>query len=377
MTNHPQCEACKNPTNQECNKDCIFAPYFPPEKSQEFSLLLQVYGEKEVAELLKKQEDPKIRETILKSLLIEAKARLNDPLFGSAGLVSALNKRLDEAGKLLFNAKKELASYIGDDTGLPTYIPPIRLTNHPQCGACKNLNQECNKDCIFAPYFPPGKSQEFSVLRQVYGEKGVEKILKKQEDPKILEDILKSLVYEAEARLNDAVYGAAGYVSILQQRLLEVSEQLFNAKKELSSYIGEEDAGLPTYIPPVKLQQQLNPYSLIPSPPILTFGPYAAVRWDQPGIDQEVTTAVATLHNHGIPTAIPLRKKGPPPDLQQQKPRQQDFKGKRDPLPLDHGLNKTDGRSSQIDQSPVNHCIYINSSHERDSRKRKREEILV
>ncbi|KAL3583703.1 hypothetical protein D5086_014764 [Populus alba] len=160
-------------------------------------------------------------------------------------------------------------------------------------------------------------------------------------------ETLKSLFYEAGARLEHPVYGSAGYVYSLQRQIVKVNEHLFNAKKELASYIGEEHAGLPSYSPPIRLQKQLNPSSSFPSPPILKSAPHAALKWDLSKIDRkeiDFFTAAATLHHQGIPTEIPLiTNNGPTPDLRQQK--QQDFEGEAD-LTLDHELDTMDHSSS-------------------------------
>ncbi|KAJ6740265.1 LOB DOMAIN-CONTAINING PROTEIN 4-RELATED [Salix purpurea] len=211
------------------------------------------------------------------------------------------------------------------------------MTKRPRCGACRNLDKECKKNCIFAPYFPPEKSQEFSLIQQVYSEKEVEKLLKKHGDPTICGDILESLLYEARARLENPVCGSAGYVYCLQQQIVEAKIQLCNAKRELSSYIGEELAGFPTYIPPIRLQNQLNPPSSFPSPPILKSSPYAAVKWDLPKFDRkeiDIFTAAATLHHQGIPTTTETLTSSPYA-----------------------AVNNTDHRSSQIDESPANYCL--------------------
>ncbi|RVX23569.1 LOB domain-containing protein 36 [Vitis vinifera] len=66
---------------------------------------------------------------------------------------------------------------------------------------------------------------------------------------------VNSLAYEAEARLRDPVYGCVGLISILQQRLKQVQNDLFTAKKELSAYIGPS-AMLPIPQPAGCLPQQ-------------------------------------------------------------------------------------------------------------------------
>ncbi|KAG6768059.1 hypothetical protein NC652_018786 [Populus alba x Populus x berolinensis] len=122
-------------------------------------------------------------------------------------------------------------------------------------------------------------------------------------------ETLKSLFYEARARLEHPVYGSAGHVYSLQRQIVKVNEHLFNAKKELASYI--------------------------------------ALKWDLSKIDRkeiDLFTTAATLHHQGIPTEIPLiTNNGPTPDLRQQK--QQDFEGEAD-LTLDHELDTMDHSSS-------------------------------
>ncbi|XP_019444707.1 PREDICTED: LOB domain-containing protein 36-like isoform X1 [Lupinus angustifolius] len=61
------------------------------------------------------------------------------------------------------------------------------------------------------------------------------------------DDAVKSLAYEAEARLRDPVYGCVGLISVLQHRLRQIQMELSNAKKELATYIGPHALqGMPT-----------------------------------------------------------------------------------------------------------------------------------
>ena len=54
------------------------------------------------------------------------------------------------------------------------------------------------------------------------------------------EDAVNSLAYEAEARLQDPVYGCVVLIFILQHKLKQMQHDLNNAKKELSTYIGPQ-----------------------------------------------------------------------------------------------------------------------------------------
>jgi len=71
----------------------------------------------------------------------------------------------------------------------------------------------------------------------VFGASNVTKLLNELNASQ-REDAVNSLAYEADARLRDPVYGCVGLISILQHRLKLVQSDLYNAKKELATYIG-------------------------------------------------------------------------------------------------------------------------------------------
>ncbi|WOG91047.1 hypothetical protein DCAR_0310295 [Daucus carota subsp. sativus] len=113
-------------------------------------------------------------------------------------------------------------------------------SNSP-CAACKLLRRKCTQECVFAPYFPPDQPQKFANVHKVFGASNVAKLL--NDLPAVQrEDAVNSLAYEADARLRDPIYGCVGLISILQHKLKQVQMELYNAKKELSTYIGPYDA---------------------------------------------------------------------------------------------------------------------------------------
>ncbi|KAI9165946.1 hypothetical protein LWI28_023324 [Acer negundo] len=111
-------------------------------------------------------------------------------------------------------------------------------SNSP-CAACKFRRQKCTQECVFAPYFPPENTQKFAKVHEVFGASNVAKLLNEL-GPNLREDAVNSLAYEADMRLRDPVYGCVGLISILQHRLKIVQNDLYNAKKELSTYIGPQ-----------------------------------------------------------------------------------------------------------------------------------------
>lgn len=111
-------------------------------------------------------------------------------------------------------------------------------SNSP-CAACKFTRRKCIQECVFAPYFPPDQPQKFSNVHKVFGASNVAKLLNEL-SANLREDAVNSLAYEAEARLRDPVYGCVGLISILQHRLKQVQTDLYNAKKELATYVGPQ-----------------------------------------------------------------------------------------------------------------------------------------
>ncbi|KAK1393619.1 LOB domain-containing protein [Heracleum sosnowskyi] len=142
-------------------------------------------------------------------------------------------------------------------------------SNSP-CAACKLLRRKCTQECVFAPYFPPDQPQKFANVHKVFGASNVAKLLNDLPATQ-REDAVNSLAYEADARLRDPIYGCVGLISILQHKLKQVQMDLFNAKKELSAYIGPS-AMLPilpapgNFIPPYQQQpSQMMPYNMQPA----------------------------------------------------------------------------------------------------------------
>ncbi|KAK4859120.1 hypothetical protein QYF36_027176 [Acer negundo] len=109
---------------------------------------------------------------------------------------------------------------------------------HP-CAACKFRRQKCTQECVFAPYFTPDQPQKFAKVHEVFGASNVAKLLNEL-GANLREDAVNSLAYEADMQLRDPVYRCVGLLSILQHRLKLVQNDLYNAKKELSTYIGPQ-----------------------------------------------------------------------------------------------------------------------------------------
>ncbi|XP_022846466.1 LOB domain-containing protein 1-like [Olea europaea var. sylvestris] len=114
----------------------------------------------------------------------------------------------------------------------PSPIPPPPPPVVSPCSACKILRRRCVEKCVLAPYFPPSDPLKFTTAHRVYGASNIIKLL--QELPEALRvDAVSSMVYEANARLRDPVYGSAGVISQLQNQVNELQQQLAMAQAEI------------------------------------------------------------------------------------------------------------------------------------------------
>ncbi|KAJ7959602.1 putative LOB domain-containing protein [Quillaja saponaria] len=106
------------------------------------------------------------------------------------------------------------------------------MVGNSPCASCKLLRRRCAKDCIFAPYFPSDDPHKFAIVHKIFGASNVSKML--QELPvHQREDAVSSLVYEANARIRDPVYGCVGAISYLQNQVSELQMQLAVAQAEV------------------------------------------------------------------------------------------------------------------------------------------------
>ncbi|KAL4289857.1 hypothetical protein GQ457_14G026220 [Hibiscus cannabinus] len=110
------------------------------------------------------------------------------------------------------------------------------------CAACKLLKRRCGPNCIFAPYFRSDEPKKFAKVHKVFGASNVSKILVEVPEEQ-REDTVNSLAYEAEARLQDPVYGCIGAIALLQRRMIELQHDLALARARLARYATTYSAG--------------------------------------------------------------------------------------------------------------------------------------
>ncbi|KAI5670458.1 hypothetical protein M9H77_10822 [Catharanthus roseus] len=114
------------------------------------------------------------------------------------------------------------------------------------CAACKFLKRKCILNCQFAPYFRSDEPKKFAKVHKVFGASNVSKILNEVPEEQ-REDTVNSLVYEAEVRLKDPVYGCIGAIASLQKKMFELQHDLLLARARLA-YCVTTTAKLPAAV---------------------------------------------------------------------------------------------------------------------------------
>ncbi|KAB5544401.1 hypothetical protein DKX38_012513 [Salix brachista] len=126
------------------------------------------------------------------------------------------------------------------------------------CASCKLLRRRCAKDCIFAPYFPSDDPHKFAIVHKVFGASNVSKMLQVfslslsfslniQELPVHQRaDAVSSLVYEANARVRDPVYGCVGAISYLQNQVSQLQMQLAVAQADILCIQMQHEPAMPS-----------------------------------------------------------------------------------------------------------------------------------
>ncbi|KAF5446600.1 hypothetical protein F2P56_032215 [Juglans regia] len=161
--------------------------------------------------------------------------------------------------------------------------PSGTLNTLTPCAACKLLRRRCAEECPFSPYFSPHEPQKFAAVHRVFGASNVSKMLMEVPESQRA-DTANSLVYEANLRLRDPVYGCMGAISALQQQIQTLQAELNAVRAEMlqhkfSNFIPSSPAALVSsgaapvsisHAPPhTTLSRPPSPPPPPPNPPVL------------------------------------------------------------------------------------------------------------
>ncbi|KAF5751310.1 LOB domain-containing protein 15 [Tripterygium wilfordii] len=157
--------------------------------------------------------------------------------------------RFDEIGKKIkrdLDPTKNTAASESDQTMGRRHIlgpgpGPATLNTITPCAACKLLRRRCAEECPFSPYFSPHEPHKFAAVHKVFGASNVSKLLLDVPENQ-RSDAANSLVYEANLRLRDPVYGCMGAISSLQHQIQSLQAELNAVREQLLEYKYKEAA---------------------------------------------------------------------------------------------------------------------------------------
>ncbi|XP_021297096.1 LOB domain-containing protein 15 [Herrania umbratica] len=146
--------------------------------------------------------------------------------------MSRERERFDEVGKKITREVDVSSHHMGRRHMLG---PLGTLNTITPCAACKLLRRRCAQECPFSPYFSPHEPQKFASVHKVFGASNVSKMLMEVPESQRA-DAVNSLVYEANVRLRDPVYGCMGAISALQQQVQSLQAELNAVRAEILKY---------------------------------------------------------------------------------------------------------------------------------------------
>ncbi|TVU36654.1 hypothetical protein EJB05_18597, partial [Eragrostis curvula] len=163
---------------------------------------------------------------------------MQQTLSNSSACWASTRERLDEIGKKI-KREPEAAGIAASASTAPAENPVPRrlglggaLNTVTPCAACKLLRRRCAQECPFAPYFSPHEPHKFAAVHKVFGASNVSKMLLEVPEAERA-DAASSLVYEANLRLRDPVYGCMGAISVLQQQVNALEAELDAVRAEI------------------------------------------------------------------------------------------------------------------------------------------------
>ncbi|KAJ3679933.1 hypothetical protein LUZ60_016211 [Juncus effusus] len=115
------------------------------------------------------------------------------------------------------------------------------------CGACKFLRRKCVRGCVFAPYFSHEQgAAHFGAIHRVFGASNASKLLT-QLPVSDRPEAAASISYEAQARIQDPVYGCVAHIFALQQQVISLQAQVTSLKAQATQrQMNNSSSSVPT-----------------------------------------------------------------------------------------------------------------------------------
>ncbi|TVU44685.1 hypothetical protein EJB05_04134, partial [Eragrostis curvula] len=110
-----RCAACKN-QRRKCAHDCILAPYFPASDPQRYACVQRIFGASNIARMLQSlpvHDRGKAADT----MAMEAHRRVQDPVYGCAGVIARLQDEIRAVQSELARTEAQIAVHAAAAAG--------------------------------------------------------------------------------------------------------------------------------------------------------------------------------------------------------------------------------------------------------------------
>uniref|UniRef100_A0A0E0KJZ4 LOB domain-containing protein n=1 Tax=Oryza punctata TaxID=4537 RepID=A0A0E0KJZ4_ORYPU len=122
-----RCAACKF-LRRRCSRDCVLAPHFPASDPHRYACVQRVFGAGNTARMLQ-QLPVHERGRAADSMAAEAYRRVQDPVYGCAGVINRLQDQIRAAQCELAWTHAQIAMHSAAAAHARTMTPP--RTTHP------------------------------------------------------------------------------------------------------------------------------------------------------------------------------------------------------------------------------------------------------
>ncbi|KAM3701867.1 hypothetical protein ACB098_05G207200 [Castanea mollissima] len=118
MSHSTRCAACKS-LRRRCPEDCVLAPYFPPTNPQRYACVHKIFGASNTTNMLQ-QLPMHLRAVAADCMSFESRSRVEDPVYGSVGIITQLQEQIIAAQSELVKTKDEIAFHNAQRTTTTT-----------------------------------------------------------------------------------------------------------------------------------------------------------------------------------------------------------------------------------------------------------------